>query len=130
MVSRLPYGLCSLDLHGRVAFANNAASDLLGVAPDRLPGAHLWAAVPWLNDPVYEDRYRAALFSQHVTSFVALRPPDTWLSFRLYPSTTGISMRITRARAVTEMNRAVPPHPGVGTDRLVTITQVLSLAGS
>ncbi|MDN3288528.1 SpoIIE family protein phosphatase [Streptomyces thermocarboxydus] len=129
MVSRLPYGLCSLDLHGRVAFANNAASDLLDVAPDRLPGAHLWAAVPWLNDPVYEDRYRAALFSQHVTSFVALRPPDTWLSFRLYPSTTGITTRISRARAVTEMNRAAP-QPGAGTDRLVTITQVLSLAGS
>ncbi|MFF8540566.1 SpoIIE family protein phosphatase [Streptomyces werraensis] len=130
MVSRLPYGLCSLDLHGRVAFANAAASDLLGVAPDRLPGAHLWAAVPWLNDPVYEDRYRAALFSQDVTSFVALRPPDTWLSFRLYPSTTGISVRISRARAVTEMHRAAPPQPGVGTDRLVTITQVLGLAGA
>ncbi|MEV5333161.1 SpoIIE family protein phosphatase [Streptomyces werraensis] len=130
MVSRLPYGLCSLDLHGRVAFANAAASDLLGVGPDRLPGAHLWAAVPWLNDPVYEDRYRAALLSQDVTSFVALRPPDTWLSFRLYPSTTGISMRISRARAVTEMNRAAPSQPGVGTDRLVTITQVLGLAGA
>ncbi|MFF5340301.1 SpoIIE family protein phosphatase [Streptomyces althioticus] len=130
MVSRLPYGLCSLDLHGRVAFANAAASDLLGVAPDRLSGAHLWAAVPWLNDPVYEDRYRAALFSQHDTSFVALRPPDTWLSFRLYPSTTGISMRVCRAGAVTEMNRAAPPQAGAGTDRLVTITQVLGLAGA
>ncbi|MGA4961684.1 SpoIIE family protein phosphatase [Streptomyces pseudogriseolus] len=129
MVARLPYGLCSLDLHGRIAFANAAASELLGVASDGLLGRHLWAAVPWLNDPVYEDRYRAALFSQHVTSFVALRPPDTWLSFRLYPSTTGLSMRISRARAVTEMNRAAPP-PGAARDRLVTITQVLGLAGA
>ncbi len=129
MVARLPYGLCSLDLHGRVAFANAAASELLGVTSDGLLGRHLWAAVPWLNDPVYEDRYRAALFSQHVTSFVALRPPDAWLSFRLYPSTTGLSMRISRARAVTEMNRAAPP-PGAARDRLVTITQVLGLAGA
>ncbi|MFC9116512.1 SpoIIE family protein phosphatase [Streptomyces sp. NPDC057092] len=129
MVSRLPYGLCSLDLHGRIAFANAAASELLGVPSQRLVGAQMWAAVPWLNDPVYEDRYRAALFSQHVTSFVALRPPDEWLSFRLYPSTTGLSVRISRARAVREMNRATPRR-GTAPERLVTITQVLSLAGA
>ncbi|MEW2078706.1 SpoIIE family protein phosphatase [Streptomyces sp. NPDC013433] len=129
MVSRLPYGLCSLDLHGRVGFANAAATELLGVPANRLLGAQMWASVPWLNDPVYEDRYRAALFSQHVTSFVALRPPDEWLSFRLYPSTTGLSVRISRARAVAEMNRAAP-RSGQGRPRLVTITQVLGLAGA
>ncbi|MFI2510388.1 SpoIIE family protein phosphatase [Streptomyces sp. NPDC018972] len=129
MVSRLPYGLCSLDLHGRVGFANAAAAELLGVPANRLLGAQMWASVPWLNDPVYEDRYRAALFSQHVTSFVALRPPDEWLSFRLYPSTTGLSVRISRARAVAEMNRAAP-RSGQGQPRLVTITQVLGLAGA
>ncbi|MFD7705179.1 SpoIIE family protein phosphatase [Streptomyces caelestis] len=129
MVSRLPYGLCSLDLHGRVGFANAAAAKLLGVPGSRLLGAQMWASVPWLNDPVHEDRYRAALLSQHVTSFVALRPPDEWLSFRLYPSTTGISVRISRARAVTETNRAAP-RSGRGQPRLVTITQVLSLAGA
>ncbi|MFI5567160.1 SpoIIE family protein phosphatase [Streptomyces sp. NPDC051740] len=129
MVSRLPYGLCSLDLHGRVGFANAAAAELLGVPANRLLGAQMWASVPWLNDPVYEDRYRAALFSQHVTSFVALRPPDEWLSFRLYPSTSGLSVRISRARAVTEMNRAAP-RSGQGQQRLVTITQVLGLAGA
>ncbi|MER6621716.1 SpoIIE family protein phosphatase [Streptomyces sp. NPDC000931] len=129
MVSRLPYGLCSLDLHGRVGFANAAAAELLDVPANRLLGARMWASVPWLNDPVYEDRYRAALFSQQVTSFVALRPPDEWLSFRLYPSTTGLSVRISRARAVTEMNRAAP-RSGQEQPRLVTITQVLSLAGA
>ncbi|WP_217134257.1 SpoIIE family protein phosphatase [Streptomyces sp. AC558_RSS880] len=129
MVSRLPYGLCSLDLHGRVGFANAAATELLGVPANRLLGAQMWASVPWLNDPVYEDRYRAALFSQHVTSFVALRPPDEWLSFRLYPSTTGLSVRISRARAAAEMNRAAP-RSGQGRPRLVTITQVLGLAGA
>lgn len=110
MVSRLPYGLCALDLHGRVSFANSATAGMLGVPVSGLLGTQLWASVPWLNDPVYEDRYRAALISQHVTSFVALRPPGDWLSFRLYPSTSGLSVRISRARAVAEMGRAGPRH--------------------
>ncbi|MEU0206116.1 SpoIIE family protein phosphatase [Streptomyces canus] len=129
MVARLPYGLCSLDLHGRISFANAAAAELIGVPVSQLLGSQLWAAVPWLNDPVYEDRYRAALLSQHSTSFVALRPPGDWLSFRLYPSTTGLSVRVSRARAVTEMNRS-GPQPGDSPPRLVTISQLLSLAGA
>ncbi|AXE90701.1 SpoIIE family protein phosphatase [Streptomyces sp. Go-475] len=129
MVSRLPYGLVSLDLHGRVGFVNAAASELLNVPVSRLLGTQLWASVPWLNDPVYEDRYRAALMSQHTTSFVALRPPGEWLSFRLYPSTTGLSVRITRSRAVSEMNRAAPPADGKPS-RLVTMSQVLDLASA
>ncbi|MBL3666094.1 SpoIIE family protein phosphatase [Streptomyces sp. M2CJ-2] len=129
MVARLPYGLCSLDLDGRVGFANAAAAHLLDIPVDRLLGAHLWAAVPWLNDPVYEDHYRAALLSQHTTSFVALRPPDEWLSFRMYPSTTGLSVRINRARTAADTNRAAR-QPGPAPARLVTISQVLSLAGT
>ncbi|MGW1719748.1 SpoIIE family protein phosphatase [Streptomyces sp. NPDC002156] len=128
MVSRLPYGLCSLDLHGRVGFVNAAATELLGIPASGLLGSRLWGSVPWLNDPVYEDRYRAALLSLHVTSFVALRPPGDWLSFQLYPSTTGLSVRITRARAVAELDRA-ERRPG-GPSSLVTISQVLSLAGA
>ncbi|MET7781250.1 MULTISPECIES: SpoIIE family protein phosphatase [Streptomyces] len=131
MVARLPYGLCALDLNGRVSFANAATADMLGVPVSGLLGTQLWASVPWLNDPVYEDRYRAALISQHVTSFVALRPPGDWLSFRLYPSTTGLSVRISRARAVAEMGRLESRHAEDDTaPRLVTITQVLSLAGA
>ncbi|MCI3274112.1 SpoIIE family protein phosphatase [Streptomyces cylindrosporus] len=129
MVARLPYGLCSLDLNGRVTFANTAAAELIGVPVSGLLGTQLWASVPWLNDPVYEDRYRAALISQHTTSFVALRPPGDWLSFRMYPNTTGLSVRVTRARAVAEMNRA-GPQPGDAPSRLVTISQVLTLAGA
>ncbi|MFI6335605.1 SpoIIE family protein phosphatase [Streptomyces sp. NPDC050535] len=128
MVARLPYGLCALDLHGRVGFANAAASELLAVPVDALLGTQLWASVPWLNDPVYEDRYRAALLSQCVTSFVALRPPGDWLSFRLYPSTNGLSVRISRAREVGHMSRTQPEHSGG--PGLVTISHVLSLASA
>ncbi|WP_406005344.1 SpoIIE family protein phosphatase [Streptomyces sp. NBC_00637] len=129
MVARLPYGMCSLDLSGRVGFANEAASELLGVPVGRLLGSQLWASVPWLNDPLYEERYRAALLSQEATSFVALRPPSQWLSLRLYPSTTGISVRISRARAVSEMNPAGPRSEDAPT-RLVSMSQALSLAGA
>ncbi|MGW7266198.1 SpoIIE family protein phosphatase [Streptomyces sp. NPDC054842] len=129
LVERLPYGLCALDLHGRVSFANRATAELLGVSVDDLVGTQPWASVPWLNDPVYEDRYRAALMSQHVTSFVALRPPGEWLSFRLYPSTDGLSVRIAKARAVTEMNRAQPRRTDTN-PRLVTISHILSLASA
>nr|WP_069768770.1 SpoIIE family protein phosphatase [Streptomyces sp. LUP30] len=129
MVARLPYGMCSLDLSGRVGFANAAASDLLGVPVSGLLGSQLWASVPWLNDPIYEERYRAALISQNATSFVALRPPSEWLSFRLYPSTTGISVRISRARAVSEM-RPAGPKPGDAPTRLVSMSQALSMAGA
>lgn len=130
MVARLPYGMCALDLNGRISFANAATADMLGVPVSGLLGTHLWASVPWLNDPVYEDRYRAAVISQHVTSFVALRPPGDWLSFRLYPSTTGLSVRISRARAVAEMTHTRPRPEDDTTPRLVTISQVLSLAGA
>ncbi|MFF9086290.1 SpoIIE family protein phosphatase [Streptomyces sp. NPDC014991] len=129
MVSRLPYGLVSLDLHGRIGFVNTAATELLGRPAGELLGTLPWVSVPWLKDPVYEDRYRAALLSQQVTSFVALRPPGEWLSFRLYPSTTGLSVRINRARAVAELARAAP-QTDPGPSRLVTISQLLSLAGA
>ncbi|CQR59979.1 Uncharacterized protein Rv1364c/MT1410 [Streptomyces leeuwenhoekii] len=137
MAGRLPYGLCSLDAHGRVGFVNPAAAELLGVPADRLLGTPLWAAVPWLNDPVYEDRYRAALLSQHTASFVALRPPGEWLSFRLYPSRNGVSVRIGLARGMSGAGRAGAEAgagpgraPAETPSRLVTIAQVLSLAGA
>ncbi|OIJ68885.1 SpoIIE family protein phosphatase [Streptomyces mangrovisoli] len=129
LLARLPYGLVSLDLHGRIAFANGAAAELLGRPAGELLGTQLWSSVPWLDDPVYEDRYRAALLSQHVTSFLAMRPPGTWLSFRLYPDTTGLSVRISRARSVAQLTRSAP-DPGTGPGRLVSISQVLSLAGA
>ncbi|MGW3065401.1 SpoIIE family protein phosphatase [Streptomyces sp. NPDC001130] len=129
MVSRLPYGLVSLDLHGRIAFVNAAGAELLGRPVGDLLGTLPWVSVPWLNDPMYEDRYRGALLSQQVTSFVALRPPGEWLSFRLYPSTTGLSMRISRARAVAEIARGAP-QTDVSPSRLVTISQVLGLAAA
>ncbi|MDT0341934.1 SpoIIE family protein phosphatase [Streptomyces litchfieldiae] len=94
---RLPEGCCALDLEGRITFANATAAKLVGAEPARLLGARPWEVLSWLSDPVFEDRYRSALFSRQPGSFTALRPPDRWLRFQLYPDVFGISVRITTA---------------------------------
>ncbi|MGV9308987.1 SpoIIE family protein phosphatase [Nonomuraea sp. NPDC003727] len=105
MVARLPEGLCTLDVNGRVTYVSPKGAALLGESPLRLIGARPWVVLPWLDDPVYEDHYRRAMISQRPSSFVALRPPDRWLAFDLYPSISGITARITPAPAEAQ---AVP----------------------
>ncbi|MCF4136104.1 SpoIIE family protein phosphatase [Streptomyces sp. Tue 6430] len=130
LVARLPYGLCSLDPAGRVTFANEAAADLFGVPVDELLGAPLWASVPWLSDPMYEERHQAASISGNVTSFVALHPPSDWFSFRLYPDTTGITVRVVRARAATVTSPPDAVRDDDAPPPLVSMSQALSLAGA
>ncbi|MGW6460430.1 SpoIIE family protein phosphatase [Streptomyces sp. NPDC055078] len=128
MLARLPDGMCSLDVEGRVTYANPATGELLGAPVSRLLGKQLWTALPWLNDPVYEDRYRAAMLSQHTTSFTVLRPPRGWLTFRLHPGRDGISVLIAPAR---EALRLIPAGtPPERSPSLVTISHVLSLASA
>lgn len=91
---RLPTGCCSLDLEGRVRFLNAAAADLLGVGAADLKGSRPWERLFWLDGPAFEDAYRAAVITKQTTRFTALRPPDQWLSFRLHPGPTGISVSI------------------------------------
>ncbi|MFI2299986.1 SpoIIE family protein phosphatase [Actinacidiphila glaucinigra] len=132
MVGRLPDGLCSLDLDGRVTYANGAASRRLGVPVRKLLGHPLWRTLPWLEDPVHQERHRAALISRQPTSFTALRPPGDWLTFQLHPSSNGVSVRISPARGpaaeapVPEAVRAAAP-PAVG---LVAISHLVNLSGA
>ncbi|WP_405581735.1 SpoIIE family protein phosphatase [Streptomyces sp. NBC_01190] len=109
---RLPGGSCALDLEGRVTFITAAAAGLLGRSVEQLQGTLLWRELPWLNDPVYEDRYRASVFSRRPASFSACRPPDRWLDFSLYPDDSGISVRITPAGTGPRPESAAPaPGP-------------------
>ncbi|MFF5209665.1 SpoIIE family protein phosphatase [Streptosporangium sp. NPDC000396] len=131
MVSRLPEGICTMDSRGRLTFISPQGADLLGEPAWRLIGAQPWTVLPWLNDPVYEDRYRAAMISQQPTSFVALRPPDRWLSFNLYPAISGITVRI--APALVEADTV--PQPTLAVDsavptKLGAIYHVLHLASA
>nr|WP_246150884.1 SpoIIE family protein phosphatase [Streptomyces qinzhouensis] len=129
MVARMPDGLCSLDVEGRVVYANPAAGRLLGVSAARLTGRRLWTVQPWLDDPVYEDRYRAAMLSQQTTSFTALKPPKQWLMFRLHPGRTGISVHISPVASAPGAE-SLPGAMAVRAGSLISISHILSLAGA
>ncbi|MGR4854052.1 SpoIIE family protein phosphatase [Streptomyces sp. LARHCF252] len=105
-LERLPEGALALDLEGRIAFATVTAARLLGRPADRLLGTRPWQSLPWLDDPGYEDTYRTAVVSRTPVSFTALRPPDLWLTFQLYPDTSGISVRVVPSG---ERNEAPAP---------------------
>ncbi|GAB2584152.1 SpoIIE family protein phosphatase [Streptomyces capparidis] len=116
---RLPGGCCALDAEGRVVFVTTEAAELLGADVGDLLGARPRQALPWLDDPVTEDRYRAAVISRSPTSFTVLRPPDRWLSFRLFADDSGVSVRITPVGAedaVEDLERVAHPQvPGRAT---------------
>lgn len=106
---RLPGGCCSLDVDGRIAFVSTEAAELLGAAIPDLLGAKPWEALRWLEDPTAEDSYRAAMLSREPVSFIALRPPDHWLSFSLMPDASGISVRITPTHSAHAHAPVAPP---------------------
>ena len=130
-LERLPEGALALDLEGRVTFVSTAAARLLGREPDRLLGTRPWQALPWLDDPVYEDQYRTVVVSRTPASFDALRPPDQWLTFRLYPDSSGISVRITAqgeqaAESAAPAARRASPAPTGRLYQLVHLAAALT----
>ncbi|MEU1408933.1 SpoIIE family protein phosphatase [Streptomyces sp. NPDC005728] len=141
-IERLPEGALALDLEGRITFLNTTAARLLGRPADRLLGARPWQALPWLDDPAYEDQYRTAVVSRTPVSFDALRPPDRWLTFRLHPDSSGISVRITscgrqpvdRAEPATQRPSATPTgrlyqlvHLAAALTETVTVRDLVAL---
>ncbi len=115
---RLPEGCCALDLDGRITFITPTGAELVGSTVPALLGTRPWEALPWLDDPVFEDRYRSAVMSRHPTSFTARRPDDLWLSFELYPDARGISVRIARSSlAEGAAGAAAAAEPGAAAAR-------------
>ncbi|MGW1270680.1 SpoIIE family protein phosphatase [Streptomyces sp. NPDC002491] len=111
-VERIPGGCCSLGVDGRIAFVSTKAAELLGADIEGLLGRKPWEALPWLDEPVAEDSYRATVLSREPVSFTALRPPDRWLSFRLTPDASGISVHITPTHSAhAQASPAVPSRP-------------------
>ncbi|MGW1373581.1 SpoIIE family protein phosphatase [Streptomyces sp. NPDC002446] len=111
-LERLPGGCCALDLDGCITLVTTGAVELLGEAASRLTGARPWDVLPWLRDPVFEDRYRAAVISRRPVSFTARRPPDQWLTFRLFPDARGLSVWISPADEVDDPMAAAGPAQG------------------
>ncbi|MEV5508779.1 SpoIIE family protein phosphatase [Streptomyces orinoci] len=104
-VERLRDGLFSLDPDGRTTYANRSLERLLGVPGGELAGRCPWEVLPWLSDPAFEDRHRAAMVSQQPTAFLARRPPDQWLAFSLHPDAQGVTGRVVPTQ---------PPQPPAG----------------
>ncbi|WP_078891711.1 SpoIIE family protein phosphatase [Streptomyces sp. NRRL S-350] len=118
-VERLREGVFSLDPDGRINYANRATEPLLRARREDLVGHHPWDVLPWLADPFYEHRYRAALLSQQPTVFLAARPPDGWLAFSLYPDAHGVTGRVVAAESPpgdAAPPAAPPPAPAARTD--------------
>lgn len=109
---RLPEPGVALDLDGRLTFITPGAARLVGAAGQRLLGALPWEALARLDDPVYEDRYRAAVISRRPTSFTAQRPDGVWLRFELFPDDTGITVRITEVPGPDDADAAGAPQGG------------------
>ncbi|GAA2787769.1 SpoIIE family protein phosphatase [Kitasatospora paracochleata] len=99
VLQRLPSGACGLDLQGRFSYVSPKAADLLGSTEADLLGTLPWHSIPWLDNPVCEDGYRAALVSREPVSFTAVRPPDDGLLFRLYPDSSGITVLVSEPAA-------------------------------
>ncbi|TXS39550.1 PP2C family protein-serine/threonine phosphatase [Streptomyces sp. OR43] len=128
-VDRLPGGSCALDMHGRITFITPAAAALLGADAATLPGTLPWEALPWMDVPQVEDRYRAALVSRRPQSFTVLRPPDVWLAFELYPDPSGISVRIAPVDP-SEKAGSPPEAPAAGPSRATVLYHLMHLAGT
>ncbi|MGC4948647.1 SpoIIE family protein phosphatase [Streptomyces sp. DT224] len=132
-VGRLPGGCCTLDMHGRITYLTKTAAELVGGRVEDLVGTLPWESLRWMADPLFEDQYRGAIISREPMSFAALRPPDQWLCFRLYPDASGISVYITpvtgpHASALPTATGAVasPSAPG----RAVALYHLMHLAAT
>ncbi|MFE7748866.1 SpoIIE family protein phosphatase [Streptomyces sp. NPDC057428] len=112
-VQRLPGGSCALTMDGSITFLDDAASALLGARAEDVLGTLPWVSIRWLDDPVVEDHYRAAVIGRQPTSFTVLRPPDQWLTFQLFPGNTGISVRIIPTTEPEPKDDPEPPPPPV-----------------
>ncbi|GGQ06298.1 hypothetical protein GCM10010266_32210 [Streptomyces griseomycini] len=127
---RLPGGSCALDLTGRFVYVSSGAGDLLGRDAEQLLGTLPWQSLRWLDDPTYEDRYRAAVISREPVAFTACRPPDRYLDFHLYPDASGISVRIVPSGAQPPPAPAPYHRTGVSPARAGQIYQLTHLAAA
>lgn len=94
VVDRVPGCVLGLDLEGRITYMSSRVCEVLDSSPGELLHRRPWDALPWLNDPAYENAYLSALFSRLPSGFSVRRPDGQWLSFSLYADATGVSIRV------------------------------------
>ncbi|MEU0443156.1 SpoIIE family protein phosphatase [Streptomyces sp. NPDC006186] len=133
---RLPEPGVALGLDGRITFITPSAARLVGADRQKLIGTLPWESLEWLHDPVYEDRYRAAVMSRRPTFFTARRPDGARLRFELFPDDTGISVRITPAPSPADGGTVWPRRTGEGAAmteapvRVGALYRLMHLAGA
>ncbi|GAA4833169.1 SpoIIE family protein phosphatase [Kitasatospora terrestris] len=131
VLERLPVGACGLDLQGRFGYLSPRAAELLGSTEADLLGTLPWHSVPWLDNPVCEDGYRAALVSRQPVSFTVVRPPDQPLLFRLYPGSSGITVLLSDADTGPAAVRMRADRGSAGTPRSAAhLYQVVHVAAA
>ncbi|MFF9090947.1 SpoIIE family protein phosphatase [Streptomyces sp. NPDC014991] len=99
-LEQLGDGFFALDRDGRISYANHRLVRLVHVRRGDLVGRHPYEVMPFLADPGFEDRFRAARVSQQPVSFLA-RGPEGWLAFCLRPDTRGMTGWVTPASSPT-----------------------------
>ncbi|MFF7216909.1 GAF domain-containing protein [Streptomyces sp. NPDC008238] len=128
---RLPEGSCCLDLEGRFTYLSATAAHLLGHDLTSLLGTRLWQSLPWCNDPAFE-KYRSTVISRKPGYFTAMRPPDRWLAFELYPNGSGVSVRISPTYPQEALQAAPAKRANLPDEPLLLseVYQVLHLAAA
>ncbi|MFJ3230935.1 SpoIIE family protein phosphatase [Streptomyces sp. NPDC086787] len=107
----LPQGVFCLDRTGVIVYANAAAARLLDPEHTGLLGRPLSEAVPWLNQPSYEDHLRGALLSPEPVQFHARPAADKateWLALSLHPGPDTVACTVV---PVSRVDRPVGPAP-------------------
>lgn len=131
MAERLTDGLVALDLRARMAFLTDKAARLLGRRDGaELLGAELWEALSWVNEQAHKDAFVAAVFSQKPTGFTARRPDGVWLSFMLYPDTTGVSVSVNRAHVPVDGEESTENAQPLAPARVGTLFHLLHLTSA
>lgn len=94
----LPNGVFAFDRIGLITYVNPRAAELLGASRAELVDRPLWEALPWLDQPAYEDHLRAALLAPEPVHFQIRRPrakaEDDCLTLSVYPSANVLTCRV------------------------------------
>ncbi|TYB65388.1 SpoIIE family protein phosphatase [Nonomuraea sp. PA05] len=122
-LNSLPEGHCHLDAQGRVTLVTARAAKILAVDPSEMIGQRLCKALPWLDDPLYEDYYRGAIVSHRVTRFTARHPDGRYLSMECLPGVPGVTLRIRPATT-----HEIPAGGAAGRPPLIGLHEMLHLA--
>ncbi|WP_237106488.1 SpoIIE family protein phosphatase [Nonomuraea sp. MG754425] len=128
-LNSLPEGYCHLDAYARVTLVTAPAAELLATQPAQMLGKRLCKALPWLDDPIYEGRYRAAIVGHQTTRFTARHPDGRRLSFQCYPSLPGVTLRITQ-EGTTDTGAETATGATDGRPRVIGLHDVLHLAAA